>query len=66
MELYITTDHLRSCAMSDISSGMDGGRYFTTRFTMMQIMVNNIICLIEAIVHKSGIAGEGKQVCMFF
>ena len=29
-------------------------------------MVNNIICLIEAIVHKYGIAGEGKQVCMFF
>lgn len=52
--------------MLEILSGMDGGRYFIARFTVTQMMVNNIICLIEAIVHKSGIAGEGEQVCTFF
>ena len=52
--------------MSDILSGMDGGRYFIARFTMMQMMANNIICSIEVIACESGIAGEGEQVCTFF
>jgi len=52
--------------MTEISSGIDGGRYLMERFTIMQMIANKIICPIEPALGEGWVAGSDARVCGFF